>query len=44
MRAAGLGIIMILATGFHIQRKEPVYMTVVLLILSEFVVWGRRLS
>jgi uncharacterized membrane protein YphA (DoxX/SURF4 family) len=44
LAAAGLAIIMLLATGFHVQRKEPAYMTVVLLILSAFVAWGRGLS
>jgi uncharacterized membrane protein YphA (DoxX/SURF4 family) len=39
--AAGLGVIMLLATGFHLRRKEPVYMPVVLLILAGFVAVGR---
>lgn len=43
LAAAGLGVIMLLATGFHLKRKEPAYATVVLLILSGFVVWGRGL-
>ena len=44
LAAAGLAIIMLLATGFHLKRKEPAYMTVVLLLLSGFVAWGRGLS
>jgi uncharacterized membrane protein len=43
LAAAGLGIIMLLATGFHLKRKEPASMTIVLLILSAFVAWGRAL-
>jgi uncharacterized membrane protein YphA (DoxX/SURF4 family) len=39
--AAGLGVIMLLATGFHLMRKEPPWPTVVLLILAGFVVVGR---
>jgi len=42
--AAGLGVIMLLATGFHLKRREPVYMTLVLLILCGFVAWGRGFS
>jgi uncharacterized membrane protein len=44
LAAAGLGIIMLLATGFHLKRKEHAYMTIVLLILCAFVAWGRGLS
>jgi uncharacterized membrane protein YphA (DoxX/SURF4 family) len=44
LAAVGLGVIMLLATGFHLKRKEPVYMTVVLLILSGFVAVGRGLG
>ena len=44
LAAAGLAIIMLLATGFHLKRKEPAYMTLVLLILSAFVAVGRGFS
>jgi uncharacterized membrane protein len=44
LAAAGLGIIMLLATGYHLKRKEPVSMTIVLLVLSAFVALGRGLS
>jgi uncharacterized membrane protein len=44
LAAAGLGIIMLLATGFHLKRKESASMTIVLLLLSAFVAWGRGLS
>lgn len=41
--AVGLGIIMLLATGFHLKRKEPPWPTVVLLVLAGFVAVGRGL-
>jgi uncharacterized membrane protein YphA (DoxX/SURF4 family) len=44
LAAVGLGVIMLLATGFHLKRKEPAYMTIVLLILSGFVAVGRGLG
>lgn len=44
LAAAGLAIIMLLATGFHLKRREPAYMTIVLLVLSGFVAWGRGLN
>ena len=42
--ATGLTVVMILATGFHIQRKDPASKTVVTLVLSAFcgfVAYGR---
>ena len=42
--AAGLGIIMLLATGLHLKRKEPPWPTLVLLILAGFVAVGRGLG
>jgi uncharacterized membrane protein YphA (DoxX/SURF4 family) len=42
--AAGLGVIMLLATGFYLKRKEPPWPTVVLLILAGFVAVGRGLG
>lgn len=44
LAATGLGIIMLLATGFHLKRKEPPWPTIVLLILAGFVAVGRRLG
>jgi len=44
LAALGLAIIMILAIGFHLRRKEPATAAVVLLILSVFVTIGRTLS
>jgi uncharacterized membrane protein len=44
LAAGGLGIIMLLATGFHLKRKESASMTIVLLLLSAFVAWGRGFS
>jgi uncharacterized membrane protein YphA (DoxX/SURF4 family) len=38
LAALGLGVIMILATRHHMRRKEPVTMTVVLLVLCAVVV------
>jgi hypothetical protein len=32
---------MLLATVFHLKRKEPAYVTVVLLLLAGFVAVGR---
>jgi hypothetical protein len=43
LAAAGLGVIMLLATAYHLKRKEPAYMTAGLLILSGFVAMGRGL-
>jgi hypothetical protein len=42
--ATGLGIIMLLATGLHLKRKESPWPTVVLLILAGFVAVGRGLG
>jgi len=39
--AAGLAVIMLAATVFHIRRHEPTVMTVVLFVLAVFVVVGR---
>jgi hypothetical protein len=44
LAALGLAIIMILAIGFHLRRKEPATAAVVLLILSVFVTIGRTLD
>jgi len=44
LAAVGLGIIMLLATGFHLKRKEPAYATLALLILAGFVAVGRGLG
>jgi uncharacterized membrane protein YphA (DoxX/SURF4 family) len=41
LAALGLGVIMLLAVGFHSRRKEPVAVPAVLLALSVFVVVGR---
>jgi uncharacterized membrane protein YphA (DoxX/SURF4 family) len=45
--AAGLTLVMILATGFHIQRKDPASKSVTTLILSAFcafVAYGRGMQ
>ena len=39
--AAGLAVDMLLATGFHISRKETFVPTTVLTILAAFVAYGR---
>lgn len=39
--AAGIAIIMILATWFHITHNEPFVATIVLFLLAAFVAWGR---
>ena len=39
--AAGLAVIMLSATVFHIRRREPPIMTIVLFVLAVFVVYGR---
>jgi uncharacterized membrane protein YphA (DoxX/SURF4 family) len=42
--AIGLTVVMILATGFHIQRKDPASKTITTLVLSAlcaFVAYGR---
>jgi uncharacterized membrane protein YphA (DoxX/SURF4 family) len=44
LAAAGLGVIMLLATGLHLKRKEPPWPTLVLLILAGFVAVGRGLG
>lgn len=37
----GLATIMVLATGFHVQRRESPVATIVLFMLAVFVGWGR---
>ena len=39
--AAGLAVIMLSATVYHIRRREPAIMTAVLFVLAVFVVVGR---
>ena len=39
--AAGLAIIMLSATAFHIRRREPPITTAVLFLLAAFVATGR---
>jgi len=39
--AAALGLVMLLATGFHVVRGEPFAMTLGLLAVALFVAWGR---
>jgi len=39
--AAGLAVIMLSATVFHLRRREPPIMTIVLFLLATFVVYGR---
>ena len=39
--AAGLALVMLLAAGFHVSRKEAPVPNVVLLALALFVVYGR---
>lgn len=41
LAATGLGIIMLLATGLHLKRKESLWPTVALLIMEGFVAVGR---
>jgi uncharacterized membrane protein YphA (DoxX/SURF4 family) len=45
--SAGLTVVMILATGFHIQRKDPASKTITTLVLSAlcaFVAFGRGMQ
>ena len=45
--AAGLTVIMILAAGFHLQRKDPASKTITTLVLSAlcaFVAYGRGMQ
>ena len=44
LAALGLAIVMILAIGFHVKRKEPATPAAVLLILAIFVTIGRGLN
>lgn len=39
--ASALSIVMVLATTYHITNSEPFIPTVVLLVLTLFVAWGR---
>jgi uncharacterized membrane protein YphA (DoxX/SURF4 family) len=43
LAATGIGVIMILAAGVHVRRKEPsgIATTVILLVLAAVVAWGR---
>ncbi len=43
LAALGLTIVMLLAVGFHLRRKEPPGPAAVLLVLSAFVAVGRGL-
>ena len=42
--AIGLAVIMVLATRFHLKRKEPAAMTIGLFVLCAVVVVGRGLT
>lgn len=45
--AAALTVVMILATGFHIQRKDPASKTIITAVLSAlcaFVAYGRGIQ
>ncbi len=44
LAALGLAIIMVLAIGFHVRRKEPATPAVVLLALAVFVTIGRAIN
>ena len=44
LAALGLAIIMLLASIYHLRRKESPTVTIVLLLLASFVVDGRRFS
>lgn len=39
--AGALGLVMILATAFHLSRGEPVGLTAGLALVAAFVAWGR---
>lgn len=39
--AAGIAIIMLLATWFHITHNEPFVATIILFLMAAFVAWGR---
>lgn len=41
LAAAGLSIIMVLATQYHLSHGEPFIATVILFALAVFVAWGR---
>jgi uncharacterized membrane protein YphA (DoxX/SURF4 family) len=44
LAALGLGIIMVLATIYHLRRKEPAFVPIGLLVLAALVVVGRGLN
>ena len=44
LAAAGLGVIMLLAAGYHLKRGEPPWMVLVLLIPAVFVAVGRGMG
>jgi hypothetical protein len=44
LAALGLAIIMVLASIYHLRRKEPPTVTIVLLLLATFVVYRRGFS
>jgi putative oxidoreductase len=41
LAAAGLSVIMVLAAQYHLTHDEPIVATVVFLVLTAFVAWGR---
>lgn len=41
LAGAGLALVMLLAAGFHVSRKETPVMNIVLLVLAAFVAYGR---
>lgn len=44
LAALGLAVIMLLASIYHLRRKESALTTIVLLLLTSFVVYGRAFS
>jgi DoxX-like family len=44
LAALGLAVIMLLASIYHLGRKESALTTIVLLLLTSFVVYGRAFS
>ena len=41
LAAVGLAVIMVLAIAYHLRKKEPIVMNLVLLALAGFVAYGR---
>ncbi|MCB0766275.1 MAG: DoxX family protein [Flavobacteriales bacterium] len=41
LAAVGIGVILVLACGYHVSHGEPFIITVVFLALAAFVAWGR---